>query len=430
MHALHSLHTIPCFPTRGFCDIPFIVRKSNSSNTKETVRMQYIGKALATAAVGAMLTASGAQAAGEIKIGVLYPTSGGGAIYGVPAMEGHNMAVEEVNAAGGVGGKMLKTFARDSKLNPSAAAAAAKELITKDGVDVLIGGLSSAVGLAISEVAKQEGVVYIATIPKTIQMTTTKLHKHVFRTASHTDFEGDAIAQLVKKLGGKKVCDIQLDYAYGHDLAAGIERGLARHAPDVKKVIDLRAKLGATDYNAQITQIIGTGCDIVTSGLWGSHFVNFAQQAKPFGLFDNVKYITGGEIASHEITGKMGDDYPNNVWSNAYELWYDDSSPGHADFHAKLSKRSGTKETAMWPVLAYIGVKFIAAGVDKAGSADADALANALEGMTLDTPVGPRTIDPDTHQANTGQVWGPLVNKEGFAYRVMDPITYIPAEIK
>lgn len=392
--------------------------------------MRHIRNALTAAAVGAIVAASSAQAAGEIKIGVLYPTSGGGAIYGVPAMEGHNMAVEEINAAGGVGGKMLVSFARDTKLNPAQAAAAAKELITKDGVNVLVGGLSSAVGLAISEVAKQEGVVYIATIPKTIQMTTDKLHKYVFRTASHTDFEGDAMAQLVKQQGGKMLCDIQLDYAYGHDLAAGIEKGLARHAPDVKKVIDLRAKLGATDYNAQITQILGAGCDVVTSGLWGAHFVNFAQQAKPFGLFDKVKFITGGEIASHEITGKMGADYPDNVWSNAYELWYDSSVPAHKVFHDNLSKRSGTKETAMWPVLAYIGVKFIAAGVEKAGSAKADDLANALEGMTLDTPVGPRTIDPKTHQANTGQFWGPLVNKEGFAYRVMDPVTYIPAEIK
>lgn len=392
--------------------------------------MRHIRNALSAVAVGTIVAATGAQAADEIKIGVLYPTSGGGAIYGVPAMEGHDMAVEEINAAGGVGGKMLKSFARDTKLNPASAAAAAKELITNDGVNVLVGGLSSAVGLAISEVAKQEGVVYIATIPKTIQMTTTKLHKYVFRTASNTDFEGDAMAQLVKQLGGKKICDIQLDYAYGYDLAAGIEKGLAVHAPDAKKVIDLRAKLGATDYNAQITQILGAGCDVVTSGLWGAHFVNFAQQAKPFGLFDNVKYITGGEIASHEITGKMGADYPNNVWSNAYELWYDSSVPAHKEFHEHLSKRSGTEETAMWPVLAYIGVKFIAAGVEKAGTTKADALAEALEGMTLDTPVGPRTIDPKTHQANTGQFWGPLVNKEGFAYRVMDPVTYIPADLK
>lgn len=365
-----------------------------------------------------------------IKIGVLYPIAGTGAVYGVPAMQGHDMAVDEINAAGGILGRQVETFARDTKLNPADASAAAKELITKEDVDVLIGGLSSAVGLAISEVAKQEKVVYIATIPKTIQMTTEKLHKYVFRTASHTDFEGDAMAQLVQQLGIKNLCDIQLDYAYGHDLASGIEKGLKRHAPDVNKVLDLRAKLGATDYNVLITQILGAGCDGVTSGLWGAHFVNFAQQAKPFGLFQQVKYISGGEIASHEIAGKMKGDYPDNVWSNTYELWYDDYDPSHKKFHEDLAARAGTEETAMWPVLAYTGVKFIAAAAEKAGSIEADALAEALEGMTIDTPVGSRTIDAETHQANTGQFWGPMVKKEGADYRVMDPITYIPAEIK
>ena len=382
-----------------------------------------------TSAAAFMLAAGMASVNAEIKIGVLYPIAGTGAVYGTPAMYGHNMAVDEVNAAGGIMGQKVVSFARDTKLKPAAAAAAAKELITKEGVDVLVGGLSSAVGLAISEVARQEGVVYIATIPKTIQMTTKKLHKHVFRTSSHTDFEGDAIAQIVKKLGKKSVCDIQLDYAYGHDLAAGIEKGLAKHAPNVKKVIDLRSKLGATDYNAQITQILGSGCDVVTSGLWGSHFVNFAQQAKPFGLFDRVTYISGGEIASHEIAGKMGKDYPDNVISNSYELWYDHTFPGHKKFQADLAKRSGKKETAMWPVLAYIGVKFIQAAGDKAGTMDADKFAAALEGMTIKTPVSDRTIDPKTHQANTGQFWGPMVKKSGVDYRVMSPVTWYPATL-
>ncbi len=383
----------------------------------------------AAAALATFTVAGSALAQDTIKIGVLYPIAGTGAVYGVPAMHGHDMGVDEVNAAGGILGKKVVTFARDTKLKPAAAAAAAKELITKDGVDVLIGGLSSAVGLAISEVAKQEKVVYVATIPKTIQMTTAKLHPYVFRTASHTDFEGDAMAQLVKQLGVKTICDIQLDYAYGHDLAAGIERGLKRHAPDVKKVMDLRAKLGATDYNVFITQIMAAGCEAVTSGLWGSHFVNFAQQAKPFGLFKQVKYITGGEIASHEIAGKMKGDYPDNVWSNTYELWYNHHDPSHVKFQADLAARSGTKETAMWPVLAYIGVKVVAAAAEKAGSMEADKLAKGLEGLSISTPVGQRTIDPKTHQADTGQFWGPMVKKEGVDYRMMDPVTYIPAAI-
>jgi ABC-type branched-subunit amino acid transport system substrate-binding protein len=381
------------------------------------------------AVVAGAIALAGMSAQAEIRLGVLYPIAGTGAVYGVPAMFGHDLAVDEINAAGGVLGQPLATFKRDTKLKPAAAAAAAKELITKDEVNVLIGGLSSAVGLAISEVARQEKVVYIATIPKTIQMTTTKLHDHVFRTASHTDFEGDAMAQIVAQLGIKKLCDIQLDYAYGHDLGAGIVRGLARHAPDTELVIELRPKLGATDYNAFISQILGAGCDGITSGLWGSHFVNFAQQAKPFGLFEQAKYISGGEIASHEIAGKMGEDYPDNVWSNTYELWYDHHDPLHVEFQMAVAERAETNETAMWPVLAYIGVKFYAAAAEKAGSIEPDAIAEALKGLSIDTPVGPRTINADDHQADTGQFWGPMVKKEGVDYRVMEPITYIPAVI-
>ena len=72
----------------------------------------------------------GAAGAAEIKVGALYPITGGGAVYGVPAMEGHRMAVEEVNAAGGVNGMMLVSVERDTKLNPAEAAAAAKEMTT------------------------------------------------------------------------------------------------------------------------------------------------------------------------------------------------------------------------------------------------------------------------------------------------------------
>ncbi len=376
--------------------------------------------------LGLVALSSGADAA-EIKIGVLYPISGGGAIYGGPAMRGHDMGVDEVNAAGGILGMKVVTAGRDSKLNPAAASAAAKELITKEGVNVLIGGLSSGVGLAISEVARQEKVIYIATIPKTIKMTTSKLHPYVFRTASNTDFEGDAMAQIVAKVKGKKVCDIQLDYAYGHDLGDGIVKALPKHAPGAKIVIKLRPKLGATDFNSYITQIMGAGCETVTSGLWGNHFVNFAKQAAPFGFFKNHVYITGGEIASHEVASKLGASYPDNVWSNTYELWYHSPTNAHKEFQARLSKRAGTKATAMWPVLAYNGVKLYAAAVKKAGSSDAEKVIKALEGMTIDTPMGSLTVDAKSHQANTGQFWGPMKKQPGKKYRMMDPVSFIPS---
>ena len=382
---------------------------------------------LVSLAIAATLLVVDNLHAEEIKIGMLYPITGGGAIYGSPAQIGHRMGVEEINLDGGLLGLQAISVERDTKLNPATAAAAAKEMITKDGVNVLIGGLSSSVGLAVSEVARQEKVIYIATIAKTIQMTTNKRHNYVFRTASHTDFEGDAMAQIAQKLNAKSICDIQLDYAYGHDLAAGIEKGLAKHLPDTKIVLSLRPKLRATDYNVFITQIMGAGCDVVTGGLWGPHFVDFAKQATPFGLFQQIKFIAGGEIGSHEIASTMGRDYPDNVWANSYELWYHHPNEEHKKFHSKLSEQLGTHETTMWPVLAVIGVRMYAAAVKQAGSLDPDLVAEALRGMSIDTPVGPRTIDPTTHQTDTGQFWGPMVKKEGAPYRVMDPITYIPA---
>jgi branched-chain amino acid transport system substrate-binding protein len=194
----------------------------------------------------AMLVAAGVLSAGTafaqqgpIKIGVLYPLTGGGAVYGVPAMAGHQLAIEELNAKGGILGRKIESIERDDKLNPAAASSTMKELITKDKVDIVLGGLASSVGLAMSEVSKQEKVVYISTIPKSIQITTDKLHKYVFRTAANTDQEGDTMAMLAGKNKLSKICHLELDYAYGNDLEVGILKALPKHAPNAKVVLTL-----------------------------------------------------------------------------------------------------------------------------------------------------------------------------------------------
>jgi branched-chain amino acid transport system substrate-binding protein len=372
-----------------------------------------------------VLSAGTAIAQEPIRIGAMYPLTGGGAVYGVPAMAGHQLAIEEINARGGINGRKLESIERDDKLNPAAASSTMKELITKDKVHIVVGGLASSVGLAMAEVSKQEKVVYIATIPKTIQLTTDKLHKHVFRTASHTDFEGDTMAQLVAKYKLTKLCHLQLDYAYGNDLEAGILKALPKHAPNAKVQLTLKPKLGATDFNPFIPQVMAAGCDGVISGLWGPHFVSWVKQAKPLGFFDKVKWISGGEIASHEIAGELKGDYPDNVISNTYELWYHARDAAHKDFQAKLAKKLNTPETPQWALLGYIGVQFAVAAIEKAQGTDSDKIATALEGLTIKTPVGPLTIDPKTHQANIGQFWGPMVKKPDRAYRMMDPVEYI-----
>ena len=382
-------------------------------------------------ALAGVLTAgaAAAQSNDPIKLGVLYPLTGGPAIYGVPAMAGHKMAIDELNAKGGIMGRKVESFERDEKATPAVGSAAAKELIAKEGVHILLGAIPSSVGLAISEVARQEKIPYLATIPKSVQILGEKFHKYVFRTASDTDEEGRVMTMWAKKLGIKKICSMMLDYAYGLDLEAGIDKALKRDYPDAQVVLRLKAKLGATDYNAFIPQIMNAGCDGVTSSLWGPHFIAFVQQAKPLGLFDKVKFLGGGEVGSHEVAGQLKGDYPDNVVSNTYELWYNDSVPAHKAFQEELAKRLGTKETPMWSMLGYNGVMFAAKAIEKAKSTDPDKLVAALEGLSIDTPVGPVMIDAKTHQANIGQFWGPMTKVAGKEYREMKPAEYIPLQI-
>ncbi len=382
-------------------------------------------KRLLTLLAAAMAVAGPVLAQEPIRIGALYPLTGGGAIYGVPAMAGHQLAIEEINRRGGIMGRKVESIERDDKMNPSAASATMKELITKDKANIILGGLASSVGLGMSEVSKQEKIVYISTIPKSIQITTTKLHPYVFRIASNTDIEGETMAMLVAKNNLKNLCHLQLDYAYGHDLEAGILKALPKVAPNAKVVLTLKPKLGATDFNAFIPQVMSAGCDGVISGLWGPHFVSWVKQASPLGFFDKIKWISGGEIAAHEIAGELKGEYPDNVVSNTYELWYHAVDDSHKAFQAALAKKLGTSETPQWSLLGYNGVLFAAAAIEKAQSLDSDKIAAALEGLTIKTPVGPLTIDAKTHQSNTGQFWGPMVKKPGKDYRVMEPVEFI-----
>src|SRR4029450_318409 len=106
----------------------------------------------------------------------------------------------------------------------------------------------------------------------------------------------------------------------------------------------------------------------------------------PLGFFNKIKWISGGEIASHEIAGELKGDYPDNVISNTYELWYPAQDPSHKEFQARLAKKLNTQETPQWSVLGYIGVMYTAAAVEQAKWTDPDKVAAALEGLPIKTP--------------------------------------------
>ena len=364
-----------------------------------------------------------------IKVGFPMILSGPGALFGEPALKGAQMFVEELNAKGGVLARKIELVPRDTKGNADEAVRVSRELILKENVDFLVGTLTSAEGPAVSVVAKENKIVFIAPIPKTDQLTAPdKLHPYVFRVAANTTMEGRSAAEIVAKWPVTKIATISPDYAYGQDVTKSFVEYIKRIKPSVVIVDQQWPKLGEADYTPFINAQMAKKPEAVYSSLWGGHFVTFAKQAKPLGYFDAIKYnfIGVGEAASPESTKSMGADYPVGIWGNSYDAFYwDTASPAHRDYTARLSKYLKDEYPSSWAIQGYIGMLFLTEAIKKAGSTESDKVGKALLGLTVDTPVGPLTIREKDHQANRGQLYGKTVKDPKYPFAIMKPLTYV-----
>jgi branched-chain amino acid transport system substrate-binding protein len=369
-----------------------------------------------------------ASAQKPIKVGFPMILSGPGALFGEPASKGAQMFVDEINAKGGVLGRKLELLPRDTKGNADEAVRVARELILKENVDFLVGTLTSAEGPAVSVVAKENKVVFIAPIPKTDQLTAPdKLHPYVFRVAANTTMEGRSAAEIVAKWPVTKVATISPDYAYGQDVTKSFVEHLKKIKPSVQIVDQQWPKLGEPDYTPFINAQMAKKPDAVFSSLWGGHFVNFAKQAKPLGYFDAVKYnvIAVGEAGSPESTKAMGKDYPVGIWGNSYDAFYWGETPAHRDYVARLSKYLKDEYPSSWAIQGWIGMAFLAEAIKKAGSTDSDKVSKALLGLSIDTPIGKQVIREKDHQANRGQLYGKTVMDPKYPFAIMKPVEYV-----
>jgi branched-chain amino acid transport system substrate-binding protein len=384
---------------------------------------------LAVVCASALFLPFEAAAQKTIKVGFPMILSGPGALFGEPALKGAQMYVEEINAAGGVLGRKFELIPRDTKGNADEAVRVSRELILKDNVDFLVGTLTSAEGPAVSTIAKENKVVFIAPIPKTDQLTAqANLHPYVFRTASNTTIEGRTAAEIVAKWSVTKIATISPDYAYGQDVTKAFVEHLKKIKPGVEIVDQQWPKLGEADYTPFINAQMAKKPDAVFSSLWGGHFLTFAKQAKPLGYFDAVKYnfIGAGEAASIESARTMGADYPVGIWGNSYDVnnW-PGGPPAHKAYIDKLKAYTKQENPSSWPVTGYVAMQFLAEAIKKAASTDSDKVAKALTGLSIDTPIGKQTLREKDHQANRGQFWGKTVNDPKLGHATMQEVLYI-----
>ena len=375
-----------------------------------------------------------ATAADTIKIGFPMPLSGPAAVYGVPVTKGAELAVADINAKGGVLGRKLELLPRDSKANADEAVRLARELIIKDNVDFLSGTLTSAEAPAVSTIAKENKVVFVAPVAKTTRLTAPEnLHPYIFRLASNTTIEGHTAASLMAKWGEvKRVATIAPDYAYGRDAVAAFVDHLKKLRPDIEIVDQQWPKLGEADFTAFITAQMGKKPDAVECNVFGGDFVTLAKQAGPLGYFKaiNNRMVDGAEVGTVDEAEALGADYPFGIISDAYDpvIWGEGEPAEHKVFIENLKKAMNNQYGSGWAVMGYMAVVAISEGVKKAGSTESDKVSKALLGLSFDTPVGKRTIDEKTHETLAGEFWSEMVKDPKSPFAVMKEPVYLDVQ--
>jgi branched-chain amino acid transport system substrate-binding protein len=369
-----------------------------------------------------------AAAEDTIKIGFPIPLSGPTAVYGTPILKGAELAVQEINANGGVLGRKLELLSRDSKANADEAVRLSRELIIKDNVDFLLGTLTSAEAPAVSTVAKENKIVFIAPAAKSTLLTdAAHIHPYIFRVASNTDVEGLAGAGMMAKFQDvKTVATIAPDYAYGHDSATAFIAALKKVRPDIQVVDQEWPKLGEPDFTPFINAMMSKKPDAVYCSLFAGDFVTFAKQGTPLGLFKaiNNRLVDPGEVGTPDAAQALGADYPYGIIANAYDpvIWNGAEPPEHKKFIEDLKAFTKAQYASGWSANGYEMVHALAEGIKKAGDTKSDDVSKALEGLTFDTPVGKRSFSVQSHETFAPEYWGVMVKDASYPFAIIkDP---------
>jgi branched-chain amino acid transport system substrate-binding protein len=387
---------------------------------------------LALAGAVVVLTPLAALAEGPIKIGFPIPLSGPTAVYGEPVLKGAQLAAAEINATGGVLGRKLEILPRDSKANADEAVRLARELIIKNNVDFLAGTLTSAEAPAVSTVAKENKIVFIAPTAKSTRLTdAADIHPYIFRISSNTDVEGLAGATLMARWKDvKTVATIAPDYAYGRDSIAAFIKALAKIRPDIKIVDQEWPKLGEADFTPFITAQMGKKPDAIYSSLFAGDFITFTKEGRPLGYFKAIgnRLIDGAEVGTTDEAQALGNDYPYGITSDTYDpvIWVGNEPLAHKKFITDLKAFTHAKYASGWSIVGYQAIEALADGIKKAGSTKSDAVSAALQGLTFDTPVGKRTFSVKSHETFAPEYWGVMIKEAAYPFAVMKNPELLP----
>jgi branched-chain amino acid transport system substrate-binding protein len=357
-----------------------------------------------------LLSSFGSSAAAQaIKIGELNSYKVFPAFLG-PYKNGMELALEEINAAGGLAGKKLELVIRDDGGTPGDAVRAAEELIAREKVNVLMGTFASNVGLAVASLANQRKILFLAAEPLTDKIVWENGNRYTFRLRPSTYMQVAMLVPQAAKLKKQRWAIVYPNYEYGQSATASFKKLLAQAQPGVEFVAEQAPPLGKMDAGAVVQALAEAKPDAIFSSLFATDLQKFVREGNTRGLFRNTPVVNllAGEP---EYLDPLKDETPQGWWVTGYP-WSAIDTPEHRKFRDAYQKR-WKDYPRQGSVVGYSAVYAVANAIRKAGSADTEKLVDALKGLEMQTPFGPIVWRALDHQSTMGAYVGQLATKGG-----------------
>ncbi|BAT57940.1 leucine-, isoleucine-, valine-, threonine-, and alanine-binding protein precursor [Variibacter gotjawalensis] len=388
--------------------------------------------ALAAAGAASAILTGSALAQSTIKIGEMNSYKAQPAFLD-PYKKGWELAVEEINAAGGVLGKKLEVVSRDDGGNPGDAVRVAEELVTRENVALLTGTFLSHVGLAVTEFAGRKKVFFLASEPLTDKITWQNGNRYTFRLRPSTYMQTAMLIPAAVAAKKKKWAMIYPNYEYGQSAAATFKELLKKAQPDVEFVTEQAPPLGKVDAGAVLQAVDDAKPDAIFNVLFGADLAKLAREGATRGVFKD-RFVVSLLSGEPEYLDPLKEDTPAGWVVTGYP-WDEIKTPQHQKFVDAYRKR-WNDYPRLGSMVGYDSIKAIAAGIAKAGSTDPEALIKAFRGLKVDGAFASYDYRASDQQATVGAYVGTLALKDGkgtmkdFQYVAGDKVLPSDEEVK
>jgi len=344
--------------------------------SKRRIVLKAAGAAAALQVAGPfVITARGET---PIRIGFVDPLTG---VYAAPAQNevmGARLAVEQINAKGGILGRPIELLVEDSANDVGVGVQKARKLIERDQVSFLIGDVNSGIAQAIAQVSNEKGVLHVVSGGHTDTITGSDCKWNVYRVCNTTSMEANSICNLLYTKYGKKWHFITPDYAFGHTLQQAAAADLQKLGGTITG--NELTPLGTTDFSAYLIKARAANPDVLLVLPQGGDMVNCLKQIAQFGIEKQI-HVAGlqQELESLEA---MPPEARVGIWMFEW-YWKQPGVPGVDKFVADVRKVNGGKVPTARHWFGYTSVYTLAGVANKEKTIDSKKLAEALGGYEL-----------------------------------------------